>query len=93
MLKIGVGALPSTPRLFLIIGVITGVSHYIDLNYYKLMINGHGFTQDVPSGAARAIAARERAMIALMNVMVFAVGREVENLEMDVLKRAGRQSW
>jgi hypothetical protein len=67
-----------------------GLDAFVNLNYYKLIINGHGFTQDLPPGAASAIAARERAMIALMNIMVFAVGREVE---VDVLKRTGRRSW
>ena len=57
---------------------IVGPDAFANLNYYKLIINGHGFTQGLPPGAARAIAARERAMIALMNIMVFAVGREVE---------------
>ena len=57
---------------------IVGPDAFANLNYYELIINGHGFTQGLPPGAARAIAARERAMIALMNIMVFAVGREVE---------------
>ena len=43
--------------------------------YYKLIIKRNGCTQDVPYGAARAMAAKERAMMPLMNAMVFAVGR------------------
>ena len=69
---------------------IVGPDAFANLNYYKLIINGHRFMQDLPPGAARAIAARERAMIALMNIMMFAVGRKVD---VNVLKRTRRRSW